>query len=80
VTAALEINEAKVWATGHGAEWWNLYRGRFEQTGRIKVITTSLGGDLVHLQCDDGDHADWILTLAVSKGVPQSALKVKETK
>lgn len=80
MTAVLEVNEAKVLACASGVSWWLEFRSRFEPIDRIKVITASIGGDRVEVQCDDDDHADWLLTLAVSKGIPRSALKVKVSK
>jgi hypothetical protein len=79
-TAAVEVNEAKIFATRGGSDWWLMFRSRFEPIDRIKVITASLGGDRVEVQCDDREHADWLLAHAVGNGVPQSALKVKEGK
>lgn len=74
---AVEVNEAKILATRGGAAWWLEFRCRFEPTGRIEVVTASIGGDLVKVKCDDRDDANWLLGHAVSRGVPRSALKVK---
>lgn len=80
MTAALEVNEAKVLATGCGVSWWLEYRARFEPIGRVEVITASIGGDRVEVLCDDREHADWLLAHAIGNGIPRSALKVKVSK
>ena len=77
MTAVLEVNEAKVLATGCGVSWWLDYRSRFERIERIKILTASIGGDRVEVVCDDREHAEWLRGQAVSKGVPRSALKVR---
>jgi hypothetical protein len=76
VTAHLKVNEAKILATRGGSSWWLEFRGRFEPIGRIKVDTVSIGGDMVRVECDDREHAAWLLTTAQQNGVPASALKV----
>jgi hypothetical protein len=77
VTAFLEVNEAVIWATQHGSEWWNLWRARMEPLGRIEVITPSLGGDRVRVACDSPEDAAWLLSrMTGSEGIPKSAVKV----
>ena len=73
----VEVNEAKVLASGRGASWWLDYRGVAERSGRIEVLTPSVGGDRVAIACDTQGHAAWLAALLVSKGLPTSAVAVK---
>jgi hypothetical protein len=73
----VEVNEAKVLASGRGASWWVDYRLRNEQAGRIEVLTASVGGDRVAIACDTQGHAAWLAALLVAKGLPTSAVAVK---
>lgn len=77
-TAALEVNEAVIWATARGSEWWNLWRIRMEPVGRITIITAGLGGDLVHVACDTKEDAEWLRDHMISfAGVPKAAVRVR---
>jgi hypothetical protein len=76
MTVHLEVNEAKILATRSGFAWWLEFRGRFEPIGRIEVVTASIGGDRVKVQCDDREHANWLMNSAIEHGVPKTALKV----
>lgn len=73
----VEVNEAKVLASGRGASWWIDYRGVAERSGRIEVLTASLGGDRVAIACDTEGHARWLAALLCAKGLPTSAVAVK---
>lgn len=73
----VEVNEAKVLASGRGASWWLDYRGVAERSGRITVVTASVGGDRVAIACDTQGHAAWLAALLVAKGLPTSAVAVK---
>jgi hypothetical protein len=75
--SALEVNECRVSATGSGVEWWNAYRSVFCNTDRVTVIKSTLGGEVVSVKCDDLEHANWLYDLAIIKGIPKSALKVR---
>lgn len=77
MTAHLKVNEARVLACGGpGAGWWADFRLRFDPIGRIHVDLASIGGDLVRVECDDREHADWLRATAQEHGVPAAALKV----
>jgi hypothetical protein len=77
VTAALEVNECKIWASLLGADWWCEWRARMEPIGRITVITPSIGGDLVHVACDSREDADWLRNHMISfGGVHKNAVRV----
>jgi hypothetical protein len=73
----VEVNEAKVLASGRGASWWVEYRMRNEQAGRIEVLTPSIGGDRVSIACDSTEHARWLAALLCAKGLPISAVAVR---
>lgn len=76
MTAYVEVNEAKIFATTGGVSWWLAFRHRFETSGRITVDVASLGGDRVRVECDDREHADWLKATAQENGVPAAAVKV----
>lgn len=81
MSAALQVNEARIWATRQGDDWWNSWRARMERTGRITILTPSLGGDLVSVACDSRDDAVWLRDHMVSfAGIPKGALKVTASK
>jgi len=74
----VEVNEAAVWATRQGVDWWTLWRARMERTGRIDVTVVSIAGDRVRAACDSRDDADWLAGHMVSfGGLPQRAVKVR---
>ena len=75
--AALRVNEATVFATGRGADWWALYRQRAEAADRVTVITASIGGDMVEVACDSPMDADWLRDHMVERqGLPSAAVRV----
>lgn len=73
--SAVQVNECAVFATGKGLDWWLLFRGHGPES-RFVIITASLGGDRVNVQCEDREHAEWLLATLLEQGVPKSALKV----
>jgi hypothetical protein len=74
----VEVNEASIWAAQSGSRWWNLWRLRMEGSGRITVVTASIGGDLVRVACDGKDDAAWLRGhMTGFAGIPASAVKVK---
>lgn len=74
----VEVNEAAIWASARGSDWWNLWRLRMEPAGRITIITPSLGGDLVRVACDSRDDAEWLAGhMKEHAGIPARAVKVK---
>lgn len=74
----VEVSECRVLATARGAAWWSLFRLRMEPAGRITVITPSLGGDLVHVACDDQEHARWLAGhMHEHAGIPASTAKAR---
>jgi hypothetical protein len=74
MTVELVVNEAKLFATAT-AGWWTLYRSRGPEY-RFRVITASIGGDLVGVACDDREHATWVADALVASGAPRSALRI----
>lgn len=77
MTHHVEVNECRALATQRGADWWIHFRNYYERMGRIRVITASIGGDLVAVACDDQDHATWLRDLVIRQGVSESAVKVR---
>ena len=44
-----------------------------EAAGRITVVTASIGGDLVHVACDDREQAAWLRDhMAEFGGIPRA--------
>ena len=76
ITPAVQVNEAKVWAAGD-PEWWALFRSKFEPTGRITTVTTSIGGDMVLVDMDGVNHALEWMDIAQSNGVPKAAMTLR---
>lgn len=74
--STVEVRETVVFASTQGADWWTAFLMRYESSGRIETIAASLGGNLVSVQCDDKEHAEWLVEHAVSNGIPRTALKV----
>ena len=73
----LEVNEARIWATDQGAQWWDTWRIRMEPVGRITVLTHSLGGDLVRVACDSKPDAEWLRDhMTGFAGIHASAVKI----
>jgi hypothetical protein len=76
-TWCLEVNEARIWATQSGGEWWNPWRLRMEPLGRVTVLVASLGGDRVRVACDSKDDAEWLRDhMTGFAGIPASAVKL----
>lgn len=79
--AGLEVNEAVIWASRRGNDWWNEWRILMERTGRITIVTPSLGGDLVYVACDSDSDARWLADhMTGFAGIPARAVKVKRAK
>jgi hypothetical protein len=72
----VEVNECRVFATRAGSAWWSLYR--LHMDFRMTDIVVSLGGNLVHVACDDEDEARWLASSMVDNhGLPPKAVKAK---
>ena len=78
MSAALEVNECRVFATVTGSAWWVMFRQRFRNTERITVLTSTLGGDVVSVACQDIEHAEWLRDTGVANGIPRTAFKVRK--
>lgn len=73
---AVRVNECGINAVARPArDWWVTFR-RFGNEPRICVEGMSVGGDLVHVHCEDQPHADWLASHMLSVGVHASAVKV----
>lgn len=78
--AALEVNECRVYATASGSEWWAAFRQCYMRSGRVTVLSTSLGGEVVSVACEDRRHAEWLRDTAVAHGIPLTAVKIRAKK
>jgi hypothetical protein len=74
----VEVNEARIYATRRGLDWWVAFRVSLASTTRITVLLASVGGDLVDVACDSSGDAAWLLDHMISEGVPAHALKVRQ--
>jgi hypothetical protein len=77
VTAAVEVNECRVFATQMGVDWWNLFRHAHTDSGRITTLTPSPAGDLCSVACDSREDAQWLASHMLEQGLPKSAVKVR---
>jgi hypothetical protein len=75
LVSAVQVNECAIFATRRGVDWWLLFRSHGPES-RFVVVTASLAGDRVNVQCEDREHAEWLLGRLLEEGVPKSALKV----
>lgn len=73
----VEVNECQVFATSQGAAWWSLFL-LSSHADRITPVKVSLGGDIVHVACDDKEHAHWLARhMHERAGIPASAARAK---
>lgn len=78
-TVAVRVNECAVFAVARVADWWVTSFRAPAQEARICVETSSIGGDRVHVHCENREHADWLAGHLLDRGVHKSALKVIRT-
>jgi hypothetical protein len=74
----VEVNECKVFATGSGTNWWEMYRHRMEF--RMTDVQVSLGGNLVHVACETAEDAAECAEMLVERGLPASAIRTRKIK
>ena len=75
MTYAIEVNEARIFATGGRTDWWSTFRARTRR--RITTVTPSVGGDLVRVACDDREDAVWLRDHMVDAGeIPVTAMQI----
>jgi hypothetical protein len=77
MAAEVVINEARVFATTRGADWWLLFRSAHVPQ-RFRDVVVSMGGNVVAVSCDNLDHAQWLATEMIAHGMPASAVKVRQ--
>lgn len=78
MTAYVEVNEARVIAAASESanNTWAAFRSRSEGSGRLAVVTASIGGDRVRVACEDLVHARMLRSSLVRSGLPESAVAV----
>jgi hypothetical protein len=79
---SVEVKDIVILATRQGADWWFLYRRRFEDIGRITVIpgTSTPQGDHCLVACDSREDAEWLAGHMVAfGGVPRTAVRARRT-
>ncbi|GAA3144314.1 hypothetical protein GCM10010466_39290 [Planomonospora alba] len=59
------------------ADWWQLYRPRFETSGQVTVLGSGVPGDLIQLGPYDRETADFIRGHLIEHDVPQGAVKIR---
>lgn len=72
----VEVNECCVFATTLGANWWVQYL-LANPPERFTVIRASIGGDLVHVACDNRDDAVRLRDHMIESGLPMRAVHVR---
>lgn len=77
MSAAVEVNECRIFATQMGVDWWLLFRASGDRTGRIKTLVPSPAGELCSVACDSREDAQWLADHMISQGIPKSAVKVQ---
>lgn len=80
MTAYVEVDECKAWASDRGFAWWMTYRGRFEASGKLTVVKSGWL-DVVRVSAADREEAEFMRShMANVGGMPKSALKVRAVK
>lgn len=75
----VQVNEAKVSATTQGADWWFMFRRRFDAAGRIADWNLSPVGGYAAVACDDEDGARWLAGHMIGHGgLPNAAVTVRQ--
>lgn len=80
MTAAVEVNECRVFATQMGVDWWLLFRHAHTNSGRITTITPSPAGELCSIACDSAEDAQWLADQMLAHGLPKSAVKIRNSR
>lgn len=74
---AVQVNEAALFATRLGVDWWLAFRRMFDASGRITETTISLGGSMCDVACDSTEDAQWLADQMINvHGFPKRAVKV----
>ena len=74
--SAVRVEETRVLATQRGTEWWDDFYRLHHRSGRITIVSHSLGGMVCDVACDDVEHANWLVAHMESEGIPKAGLKV----
>ena len=78
---ALRVEEitALTYTSRETAEWWIRYRDHGPVARFVPVpVPGRVGfpGQLVDVLCDDREHAEWLRSHMIARGIPRSALKI----
>lgn len=58
--------------------WWAPYRHRFEHSGKIRLLGTTVPGDVILIgPYDDRDDAQFLHDHLLAKGTPKALVKVR---
>ncbi|MCK2219736.1 hypothetical protein MF672_038965 [Actinomadura sp. ATCC 31491] len=73
----VQLNEVRLYhAAPNAMNWWLPYRHRFDTSGQVQILTTTLGGQVIQIgPYTDRDDADFIAAHLVEQGVPLTAVK-----
>jgi hypothetical protein len=76
-TLAVRVNEvlALTYTSRETANWWVLYRGH-GPAERFVIVSASFIGDTVDVLCDDREHAEWLVSYLIERGIPKAALDI----
>ena len=73
----VEVNEAMVFATDRGTDWWITFMLAHRGTNRITEVTATIGGALCHVECDSREHATALAATMVERGLPRRAVRAR---
>lgn len=76
--SVVEVNEAAVYSTQMGVDWWNSFRARFDPIGRITDRDMTPVGGRASVACESYADAQWLaLHMVEHGGLPKTAVKAK---
>jgi hypothetical protein len=73
----VEVNEAMVFATDRGTDWWITFMLAHRGTNSITEVFATIGGALCHVECESREHATALAATMVERGLPRRAVKAR---
>ena len=73
----VEVNEAMVFATDRGVDWWITFLLAHRHGDRITEVMATIGGALCQVECDSREHATALAATMVEHGLPRRAVKAR---
>lgn len=71
------LDEVKLYATAPTVmNWWVLYRHRFDTSGQVQILASTLGGQVIQIgPYAYRDDADFIVSHLIEQGAPTTAVQ-----